>query len=224
MAAPPSTGSVDGPAAVAADPAELFALFHGVAMPFVDRLYAAAVQMTRDCHTAEALIQETYLRAFESFGSLTWQTDARVWMFRFLAESAFEARGERQGPVRSSSAARGFVGRLPDTERPTLHVSQTAEPQAVGRLSEHVVSAALQRLPHKLAVVVYLAEAEDFSHVQIAEILNIPPSTAKSRLHYGRRCLHGLLTDPARQRGLPFQTMSGPVEGSGTPRLQALGA
>ncbi|MCX5095753.1 hypothetical protein OOK36_44420 [Streptomyces sp. NBC_00365] len=119
---------------------------------------------------------------------------------------------------------RRSIGRLPDTERPTLHVPQTAEAQAVGRLSEHAVKIALQRLPRKLAIVVYLADVEDFSRMEIAEILSIPPSTAKSRLHYGRRCLHGLLTDPARQRGLLFHTTNGSVEGSVTPRWQALGA
>ncbi|WP_323138282.1 MULTISPECIES: sigma factor-like helix-turn-helix DNA-binding protein [unclassified Streptomyces] len=224
MAAPPNSGTLDGPAAAAADPAELFALFHRVTMPFIDRLYAAAVQMTRDRRDAEALIEETYLRAFDSFGSLTWQTDARMWMFRFLAETALDARGERQRPVRSSSPMRRSIGRLPDTERPTLHVPQTAEAQAVGRLSEHAVKVALQRLPRKLAIVVYLADVEDFSRVEIAEILSIPPSTAKSRLHYGRRCLYGLLTDPARQRGLLFHTINGSVEGSVAPRWQALGA
>ncbi|MGW1544788.1 RNA polymerase sigma factor [Streptomyces sp. NPDC002309] len=223
-AAPPDTGMWDGPAAAAADPAELFALFHSVTMPFIDRLRAAAVQMTRDHRGAEALIEETYLRAFDSFGSLTWQTDTATWMFRLLAETAPDARGVRQSPVRSSSPTRRSVGRLPDAERPTSPVPRTAEAQAVGRLSGHAVRVALRRLPRKLAIVVHLADVEDFSYAEIAEILSIPPCTAKSRLHYGRRCLHGLLTDPARQRGLLFDTFDGSVEDSVASRWQVLGA
>jgi RNA polymerase sigma-70 factor (ECF subfamily) len=217
LAAPPNAGTLSGPPTVAADPAELVALFHRVTMPFIDRLYAAAAQMTRDRRDAEALLQETYVRAFDAFGSLAWQTDPRMWLFRVLADTVLDARGERQRPVRSISATRRLIGRLPDAERPTLHVPPTAEAQAVGRLSEHAVKVALQRLPRKLAIVVYLAFVEDFSHVEIAEILSIPPSTAKSRLHYGRRCLHGLLTDAARQRGLLSRTINGSVEGSVAP-------
>ncbi|MGW2048362.1 RNA polymerase sigma factor [Streptomyces sp. NPDC001858] len=225
MATSANTGTSDGPAATAADPAELFALFHEATMPFLNRLYAAAEQLTRDRDNATDLIHATYLRAFESFGTLTWQTDVRVWMFRLLAETALDARGERQRPARSGSPLRRSVGRLPeDAERPTLHVPQTAEAQAVGRLSEPAVKVALERLPRKLAIVVYLADVEDFSYLEIAEILSIPPSTVKSRLHYGRRCLHGLLTDPARQRGLLFHTINGSGEDSVAPGWQALGA
>lgn len=122
--------------------------------------------MSRDRRDAEALIEETYLRAFDSFGSLTWQTDARMWMFRFLVETALDARGERQRPVRSSSPTRRSIGRSPDTERPTLHVPRTTEAQAVGRPPEHAVNGALQQLPQKLAIVVYLAYVEDFSHAE----------------------------------------------------------
>ncbi|MER5917085.1 sigma-70 family RNA polymerase sigma factor [Streptomyces sp. NPDC001982] len=212
-----NAGTLNGPPTAAADPAELIVLFQRVAMPFIDRLYAAAVQMTRDRRDAEDLIQQTYLRAFDAFGSLAWQTDPRMWLFRVLADTALDVRGERQRPVRSSSPTRRPIGRLPDTGRPTLHVPQTAEAQALGRLSDHAVKVALQRLPRKLAIVVYLAYVEDFSPVEIAEILSIPPSTAKSRLHYGRRCLQGMLTDAARQRGLLSRTINGSVEGSVAP-------
>ncbi|MED7828599.1 sigma-70 family RNA polymerase sigma factor [Streptomyces chiangmaiensis] len=216
IATPLNTGTLIGAPTAAPDPAELVELFQRVAMPFIDRLYAAAVQMTRDRRDAEDLIQETYLRAFDAFGSLTWQTDPRMWLFRVLADTACDACGERQRPARSSSPTRRPIGRLSGTGRPTLHVPQTAQAQALGRLSDHAVKVALQQLPLKLAIVVYLAYVEDFSHVEIAEILSIPASTAKSRLHYGRRCLQGLLTDAARQRGLLSRTINGSVEASVT--------
>ncbi|MGW2939758.1 sigma-70 family RNA polymerase sigma factor [Streptomyces sp. NPDC001156] len=188
-----------------------------MATPFIDRLYAAAVQMTRDRGDAEDLIQETYRRAFDAFGSFAWKTNLRMWLFQVLADSVLDACGEPQPPLRSSSPPGRPVGRLAETTHPTLQVPQTAEAQALGRLSDHEVKAALRQLPRKLTIVVHLADVEDFSHMEIAEILRIPPSTARSRLHYGRRCLRGLLTDAARRRGLLSRTGKGSVGDSAAP-------
>ncbi|WP_423247153.1 sigma factor-like helix-turn-helix DNA-binding protein [Streptomyces pratisoli] len=62
--------------------------------------------------------------------------------------------------------------------------------------------ATLRQLPRELAMVVYLADVEDFSPAEIADVLGISPSTAASRLHHGRQRLLRLLTDAARRRGL----------------------
>lgn len=70
------------------------------------------------------------------------------------------------------------------------------------QLPEHEVKTALRRLPRTHAIAVYLADVEDFSHKEIAEILGISPSTAASRLHQGRQRLLMLLTTTARRQGL----------------------
>ncbi|MFF4316952.1 sigma-70 family RNA polymerase sigma factor [Streptomyces sp. NPDC001507] len=208
---------MNGSVTAAPDPAELVVLFERVATPFIDQLYAAAVQMTRDRGDAEDLIQETYRRAFDAFGSFAWTTNLRMWLFQVLADTSLDACGEPQPPVRSSSLPGRPVGRLPEPTHSTLRVSQTAQAQALGRLPDHEVKAALRQLPRKLAIVVHLADVEEFSHMEIAEILRVPSSTVRSRLHYGRRCLRGLLTDAARRRGLLSRTGKGSVGDSAAP-------
>ncbi|MFF4442579.1 sigma-70 family RNA polymerase sigma factor [Streptomyces sp. NPDC001621] len=212
-----NAGAANGSPALAPDPAELNMLFERLAMPFIDRLYAAAVQMTRDRGEAEDLIQETYRRAFDAFGSFAWKKDLRMWLFRLLADTALEACAEPQTPVRPSSSPGRTVDRLPETTRPTLQVSQTAQAWALGQLPEREVKAALRQLPRNLAIVVHLADVEDFSRMEIAEILRVPPSTVKLRLHYGRRCLRGLLTDVARRHGLLSRTGKGSAGDSAAP-------
>ncbi|MET8331145.1 sigma-70 family RNA polymerase sigma factor [Streptomyces sp. NPDC005181] len=211
IAAPLNAGTPNSPHTAAPDPAELVVLFEREALPFIDRLYAAALQMTRDRGDAEELIQKTYLRAFDAFGSFARSTSLKFWLFRLLADTALDACGERQCPSRSGSPMGRPLRRLSGEKRPTLHVPQTAEAQALGRLPDHEVKAALQQLPRALAIVVHLADIEDFSHMEIAEILRIPPSTAKSRLHHARRRLHSLLTSTARQRGLLDRTVNSSV-------------
>ncbi|MGW1884164.1 sigma-70 family RNA polymerase sigma factor [Streptomyces sp. NPDC001970] len=146
---------------------------------------SAATQMTRDRADAGDLVQETYLRAFDAFGSLAGTTSHKTWLVRFLADTALGAGVERQRPP-----------------RPTLRVHRTLPVRALERLSDREVKAALRQLPRSVAIVVHLADVEDFTHREIAEILGIPQSTVASRLRHGRRRLLLLLTAAARRHGL----------------------
>lgn len=80
--------------------------FERQALPFLDRLYAAATQMASDRADADVLVQRTYLQAFEVFGSLPVGTSPKAWLFRTLAGTALAARSER-----SRSWNRVFHGR-----------------------------------------------------------------------------------------------------------------
>lgn len=170
-------------------------------MPFLDQLYAAAMQLTRDRAATEDLVQETYLRAFDAFATCGGQTGLKAWLFRILADTELGPRTEQQRPRHVSSSTKRPHRRLQAAKHPTFPVPPTAHGQALGRLPDHELKAALQQFPRQFAIVVHLADVEDFSPQQIAGILAIAPNTATSRLHQGRQRLLRLLTDTARQRG-----------------------
>ncbi|MGW1886918.1 sigma-70 family RNA polymerase sigma factor [Streptomyces sp. NPDC001970] len=171
-------------------------------MPFLDRLYAAATQMTCDRADADNLVQQTYLRAFDAFGSFAERTSLKVWLFRILADTALGASGERQRPQGSDSSTGRAGCRLPGERHPRFPVPRTPRAQALDRLPDRDVRATLRQLPRELAIVVYLADVEDFPPAEVADVLGISPSTATSRLHHGRQRLLRLLTDVACRRGL----------------------
>src|SRR5258708_37021026 len=58
------------------------ATFTDVAMEFMPGLYSAALRMTRNRADAEDLVQETYLKAYRSYGSVTEGTNLRAWLYR----------------------------------------------------------------------------------------------------------------------------------------------
>jgi RNA polymerase sigma-70 factor (ECF subfamily) len=169
-----------------------FARFEREAMPFLDRLYSAATRMACDRADADDLVQQTYLRAFRAFDSFPEGISPKVWLFRTLADTALGARGERNRPCG-----------VPGEQVPAPSGRKVLAAQALERLSDAEVSAALRQLPAEVRIVVHLADAEDFPPADIAEILRIPTSTARSRLRHGRNLLLRTLTDAVRRRGMP---------------------
>lgn len=171
-------------------------------MPFLDRLYMAATHMTHDGAHAEDLVQKTYLQAFGVFGALTAGTALKVWLFRLMADTAFRTPGEWHRLPRSSSSTACPCRRPPEKHHPRFRDPEMPDAQALERLPHHEVKAALRRLPQELAIIVHLADAEDFSPTEIADVLGIPENTATSLLLCGRHCLLHAFTDASRRQGL----------------------
>jgi RNA polymerase sigma-70 factor, ECF subfamily len=63
---------------------ELTARFERDAIPLLDRLFGAALRLTRDRQDAEDLVQETMLHAYKGFHSFREGTNLKAWLFRIL--------------------------------------------------------------------------------------------------------------------------------------------
>ena len=68
--------------------------------------------------------------------------------------------------------------------------------------SEDEVKEAIEKLPMNFRLPVLLADVEEFSYKEIAEMLEIPIGTVMSRLHRGRKAMQKELYEFARARGL----------------------
>src|ERR1700691_4336113 len=75
------------------------ARFTDVAMEFMPGLYSAALRMTRNAADAEDLVQETYLKAYRSYGSFQEGTNLRAWLYRILTNTYINSyRAARRRP------------------------------------------------------------------------------------------------------------------------------
>jgi RNA polymerase sigma-70 factor, ECF subfamily len=68
------------------------------------------------------------------------------------------------------------------------------------------VTDAIDALPETFRIPVLLADVEEFSYKEIAEMLDIPIGTVMSRLHRGRKAMQRQLYNYARERGLVDET------------------
>jgi RNA polymerase sigma-70 factor (ECF subfamily) len=79
---------------------------------------------------------------------------------------------------------------------------RSAEVEALERIGDAEVLAALADLPEDFRLAVYLADVEGFPYKEIAEIMDTPMGTVMSRLHRGRKLLREALHEYAREHGL----------------------
>jgi RNA polymerase sigma-70 factor (ECF subfamily) len=178
--------------------------FEQLFAPIVEMAYGTAVRLTRSRTEAEDLVQDAALLAFRAFDSFQRGTNFKAWFFRILT-NAFYSRHRKEKHEKAN---------LSTEDVPPLYLyNRTAEAGLQGRESDPAsaimdrldaeqVSEALEALPTEYRVVATLYFIEDFSYQQIAEVLECPVGTVRSRLHRGRRMLQKALWDVAVERGI----------------------
>ena len=172
--------------------------FEEVAVVHLDRLFQMALRLCRNRSEAEDLVQETYLRAFRHFDQFDPGTNCRAWLFAIL-HNTFVNRVKRGG----RELLELDEGELDRVEVDSAEVRATiANPEE--EFFKHVVDAdlveALERLPLRFREVVLLADVEECSYKEIAQICGVPVGTVMSRLFRGRQLLRKALVTAYRER------------------------
>jgi RNA polymerase sigma-70 factor (ECF subfamily) len=152
-----------------------------------ERLYRWLFHLTRDCHTAEDLVQETFLKAFRGLKRFKAGSNFKAWLF-CIAHNSFA--NHRRGAARSRQA-------LPDD------VPERGEgplDQVVSREALQLLARAVEKLPADFRAAFLLRAEEDLSFREIAAVLSLTEETARWRVFKARQKLLSLLAPQLEEK------------------------
>ncbi|MGH2829037.1 MAG: sigma-70 family RNA polymerase sigma factor [Actinomycetota bacterium] len=169
-------------------------------LPAIAGMYGAALRLTRNPSDAEDLLQETSLKAFQSYGQFQQGTNLRAWLYRIMVNTFISSYRKTKREPQTVTDGDGDDFSL--FERLSTASTETPESVIMDRIPDEEVKKALEDLPEQFRVAVLLADVEGFSYKEIADIVGVSIGTVMSRLHRGRKQLQRRLWEFARTHGL----------------------
>jgi len=139
------------------------------------RIFALAYGMLGREDDARDATQETFLAAFRNLRGFRGEAKVSSWLHRIAVNQCITR--QRRAKVRSESAL--------DEEQPSFATTIEESPASVveGRQETLAVRRAINSLPTELRQVVVMKEFEELTFREIADALDLPLSTVKSRLY-----------------------------------------
>lgn len=178
--------------------------FERLLTPLIDSAYATAYHLTRNRDNAEDLVQEATLQAFRAFHTFRQGSNFRAWFLKVLTNLFLQnCRKQRRQPEIAELEEATELYLYSQTRQAGLHaLSSDPAGLVLHRLDAECVSAAVGQLPEEYRVVCTLYFSEELSYQEIAEIVDCPVGTVRSRLHRGRKILQRTLWKTALEAGI----------------------
>lgn len=155
------------------------------------RVYAVALRMCGDAETARDVTQEVFISALRSLRSFRGTARLSTWLHRVTVNASLDRlRRRRDDLPLEETAGRADPGRGP-------------EEAAVESDRARRVRRAIAALTPEFRAVVVLHDLQDLAYAEVAEALEIPIGTVKSRIHRARMELARLLGHLREAAGEP---------------------
>ena len=176
--------------------AEKNRIFDHEFLPHIDSLYNFAVYLSGNADEAKDLLQETYLRAYRFIDYYKTDTNAKGWLIRILKNTFInEYRKQSKKPTQIDYEDLYNNEEIEENDQVDLRS------EIYDKLIGDEVTNAINELPVNFKLIILLCDIENFKYEEIAQIIDIPIGTVRSRLHRARNMLKRKLADYARKRG-----------------------
>ena len=156
------------------------AAFGELVSRYQDRLYNTIFRLVENAEDAQDVVQEVFLSCYQSLGSFKGDSLFFTWLYRIAVNAAISYKRKRRPVLRLQGGPAG-------TGEPT-DPSETNRPEHALEMAEEEkrVQEALNCLSPEHRVVLIMKDMEGQKYEDMAEILQIPIGTVRSRLHRAR--------------------------------------
>ncbi|MFT7533133.1 MAG: RNA polymerase sigma factor (sigma-70 family) [Gammaproteobacteria bacterium] len=188
--------------------------FQIAASEVMDKLYGTAMRFTRDSTNAEDLVAETFEKAWKYLDKLQDRESFDAWIMRILSNTFLsnwrqqKNRGKYFDDDIEVSDLQDKDGLYAKLHQPFLLWWGTPEQTFVNKLLREDIQKAMDSISESYREVVILVEILGYTYDEVAQAIEVPVGTVRSRLNRGRRLLQKALWETARDAGLVAQTDS----------------
>ncbi|GAG21537.1 unnamed protein product, partial [marine sediment metagenome] len=142
-----------------------------------------------------------FFKAYKFFHQFQEGTSIKAWLFRILKNTFINLyrKRVREPEMVNYENVEPFIDLLKDDKG---DISIVAEDNILNKYLSDEISSAINNLPDDFKMVVLLSDLEGFSYKEIADIMDCPIGTVRSRLARGRRMLQKNLLDYALNEGI----------------------
>jgi RNA polymerase sigma-70 factor (ECF subfamily) len=149
-------------------------------------------RMVRDQDLVQDIAQETFIRAYRALAQFRGDAQFYTWLYRIAVNTAKKALVDlKRDPIVLESALRG--GSDDDDETSVMEneltTAETPETELAAKEIAATVNSAMEALPEELRQAVTLREIEGLSYEEIAEVMNCPIGTVRSRIFRAREAI-----------------------------------
>jgi RNA polymerase sigma-70 factor (ECF subfamily) len=176
--------------------------FEEEALPWLDAVYRFSLRLTGNEAEADDLTQETFLRAYRHWSTYTRGTSCRSWLFTICRNAFLRGRERRDRRMESFESELDVAVEAMAGAKVLAEIrNEDPERRFFDSFIDAEVDAAIARLPDEFRQAVVLSDLEGLSYNEVAQVMDVPVGTVKSRLYRGRRLLAAALRDYATEMG-----------------------
>lgn len=160
-------------------------------MKYQRRIERLIGRMVRDVDLIEDIAQETFIRAYKALHQFRGEAQFYTWLYRIAVNTAKKALVDMKRDPTVSEAALRSSDDDDETYRPGNEPISDESPDTILAAKEiaAAVNAAMEALPAELRQAVTLREIEGLSYEEIAEVMNCPIGTVRSRIFRAREAI-----------------------------------
>ena len=162
--------------------------FEMLVVKYQRRIERLIARMVRDTDLVQDIAQETFIRAYRALPQFRGESAFYTWLYRIAVNSAKKALMDmkRDPLVTESSMRLDEDGEETSRAENELTDGETPEALLASKEIAAAVNAAIEALSDDLRQAITLREIEGLSYEEIAEVMNCPIGTVRSRIFRAR--------------------------------------
>ncbi len=161
--------------------------FDLLVLRYQHKVVKLVARLLRDPTEAEDVAQEAFVKAYRALGSFRGDSAFYTWLYRIAVNTARNVMASRQRrpldyEVELSESEQSAVDNR-------MQHSDTPEAAALTEEIHQTVNLAVEQLPEDLRTAIVLREVEGLSYEEIAEAMDCPVGTVRSRIFRAREAI-----------------------------------